>query len=468
MKVQNSRINQLVKLIIPGFFMGFILMNAACKKDNAKREYPQGSNEQINTWILDSLRRYYYWADQLPPKPDLGQVPGVFFSSVRNTADRFSQLYLPDQAGAPSSRSLYGFEYAMIQEPVTGRVFGLIKCVLKGSPAERYGLKRGNYISKVNGKIFTNSNATAFDQELLNGRSMRLMLAEFKEGKYIDQSELNMIAGLTFEQPAVHEVIERENLKIGYVYIDGFSAGISGTLIPVFSAFKNSGISDLIIDLRYNSGGDVSEAAALCAMIAPGINYDTDFITYKGNKNGGTRKESIGAAATFDHRVDFNTLLQSNLNLNRVFVLATGATASASEVFINNLKPYMQVKVIGEKTVGKDEASFLIRDQRIPRQVNWEMYPIIYKLFNAQGQGGYSAGINPDIEMSEFTVLPLVPFGNTNDALLSRALDQISAQKKISGKLSAVNEAGTVQKKMLVLSDSHVSKAVHSMVFTHR
>jgi carboxyl-terminal processing protease len=358
MEIQNGRGHQLIKLLMSGFCIGLIMISGACKKDNVKKEYPQGSNEQINTWILDSLNRYYYWADELPKKPDLGQLPTSFFNSVRNGSDRFSQLYLPNQAGAPSSRSLYGFDYAVIQEPLSQEVFGLIKCVLKGSPAERYGLKRGAYIRKINGKTFSNSNVAALDQELLTGRTTKLTLTELKEGVYTDQPELNMIAGLTFDQPPVHQVIEWGGKKIGYVYIDGFSAGMASTLIPVFSGFKSAGVSELVIDLRYNSGGEVSEAAGLCAMIAPGLTYNTDFIIYKGNKNGGQRKESIGEAVTFDKRLDFNTALQNNLSLSRVFILATGATASAAEVMINNLKPFMKVKVIGGKTMGKDEASF--------------------------------------------------------------------------------------------------------------
>lgn len=468
MEIQNKSAGRLIKLIISGFCIGLIATIGACKKDNIKKEYPQGSNEQINTWILDSLSRYYYWAAELPKKPGLGQSPVAFFSSVKNASDRFSQLYLPNQAGVSSSRSLYGFDYAVIQEPLSQQFLGLVKCVLKGSPAERYGLKRGSYIRKINGKIFSSSNVVALDQELLTGRTTKLTLTELKDGGYIDQPELNMIAGLTFEQPVLHQVIERGGLKIGYVYIDGFSAGMASTLVSVFSGFKSAGVSELVIDLRYNSGGEISEAAGLCAMVAPGLTYNTDFIIYKGNKNGGQRKESIGEAATFDKRLDFNALLQNNLSLSRVFILATGATASAAEVVINNLKPFTKVKVIGEKTVGKDEASFLISDQRIPKQVDWEMYPIIYKLFNAQGQGGYAGGISPDLELSEFTLLPLVPFGNANDALLSKALDQISAQKVNAGLRSSINEARSVSQIGRILSDSHLAKATQSIVLTHR
>jgi carboxyl-terminal processing protease len=104
----------------------------------------------------------------------------------------------------------------------------------------------------------------------------------------------------------------------------------------------------------------------------------------------------------------------------------------------------------------------------MPKQVEWEMYPIIYKLFNAQGQGGYSGGISPDLELSEFTLLPLVPFGNINDPLLSKALEQVSTQKTAVTARSSVTETRSVSQNALVLSDSHLAKASLSIVLTHR
>ncbi|WGQ09291.1 S41 family peptidase [Pedobacter gandavensis] len=454
-----------------------LLLLMSCKKDKSTPIYPEGSNEQINTWILDSLRKYYYWSDALPKTAALEQAPPAFFNSIRNSADRFSWLYLPSDAStfAISTRALYGYDYTIFEEPASKKVLCVIKSVLKGSPAERSGLKRGDYIRKLNGQEFSKDRIQILEKELISGRSCRLTLAKFQDGVFSEDRELNIIAGLTpYAQPAISQILESGGQHIGYIYLDDFSAGTLNGILPIFSQFKNIGLTDLIIDLRYNSGGEVSEAAGLCAMIPAGITAESPFITYKGNKNGGSRNESIGTAAADVPIIDFKAVLQLNLGLSRVFILTTAGTASAAELVVNNLKPYLQVKVVGAQTLGKDEASFLIEDQRSPKKVAWEMYPIIYKLFNANGQGGYQNGIPPDVAVNELNQLPLLPFGDVNDPLLKAALDQIGFLKPaaLAGRGSKTSllqqENGSGPGNAMVFSDTHQQKAENSIVFTHR
>lgn len=466
--MKNSPVFLLYRIFCGWLLMAAIFLIPACRKDPSTKNYPQGSNGQVNTWILDSLKRYYYWNNELPAKPDYNSEPTAFFRAVKSNSDRFSRLYLPnDPATFPvSTRSLYGFDYAIVQD--RGNTFGLVKVVLKNSPAANYGLKRGDYVTKVNGQSIVAGNVAAIEKELLANRQVRLVLAKWNGTAYEDQPEINMLAGFTFEQPAQTKILDQGGAKIAYVYIDGFNPGLCSTMTTAFSGFKSAGVTDLILDLRYNAGGEVSEAAGLGGMIASGIGFNTPFITYKGNKNGGTRNESFGEAATFDGQINFNSLLTYNLGLRRIFVLTTGATASASEVIINNLKPYVQVVQIGTRTLGKDEASFLIRDNRNPKLVNWEMYPIVYKLFNAAGSGGYSSGIAPDIQVNELESLPLLPFGDANDLLVKTALLKISGQSNKTG-FSA--NAGTPGQSGFstpeILSDSHLKQAECSIVITH-
>lgn len=457
--------------------MVVLLLLTSCKKDKSMPIYPEGSNEQINTWILDSLRKYYYWSDALPKTAALEQIPPAFFNSIRNSADRFSWLYLPGDASTftSSTRALYGFDYAIFEEPLSKQVLCVIKSVLKGSPAERSGLKRGIYIRRINGQEFSKDRIQALEKELINRRSTLLTLAKFQDGVFYEDREQNLSAGLTpYAQPAISQTMESGGKHIGYIYLDDFSAGTLNGLLPIFSQFKNIGLTDLVIDLRYNSGGEVSEAAGLCAMIPAGITAESPFIIYKGNKNGGTRNESIGTAAADAPLMDFKAVLQRNLSLSRVFVLTTAATASAAELVVNNLKPYLQVKVVGAQTLGKDEASFLIEDQRSPKKVAWEMYPIIYKLFNANGQGGYQNGISPDVAVNELNQLPLLPFGDVNDPLLKAALNQIGFVKPAvlassSSRISLLQQQnGNKPGNTTVFSDTHRQKAQTSLVFTHR
>jgi carboxyl-terminal processing protease len=122
--------------------------------------------------------------------------------------------------------------------------------------------------------------------------------------------------------------------------------------------------------------------------------------------------------------------------------------------------------LIGEKTIGKDEASFTITDARIPKQVKWEMHPIVYKLFNAAGSGNYSAGINPDISVNEFASLPLLPFGDVADPLVRASIARITGK----GITSASGKASTASNlyRVAVITDSHVFEAQNSVVITHR
>ncbi|MBO9672399.1 MAG: PDZ domain-containing protein [Sphingobacteriaceae bacterium] len=449
------------------FVILFFTILPSCKKDK-KPDYPIGSNENINTWILDSLKRYYYWNEQLPANPNLGLPPKDFFNSIRNLSDRFSYISIPNDptTTTPSNRN-FGFDYATVSDQNSANVIGIIKIVLKDSPASRAGLKRGDYISKINGKTLTATNAQALQSEILSSDRFSLGLAELKNNTWTDTYTVELSKSIILDQREISKVIENNGKKIGYLYFLDFNSGLASSLTPVFSNFKAEGISELILDLRYNAGGQVAEAAGICAMIARNISFDKPFITYKGNKNGGMKTESIGTAATFDGTVNFNTLLQQNLGLSRVYILSTAGTASASEVIINNLKPFMQVVLIGEKTRGKDEASFRIFDARNPKQVKWEMHPIVYKLFNAQGNGGYSAGINPDITINEMSTLPLFQLGDTSDPLVKAAITAITGQA-IKTSVTVNNVVSGSFRADRILMDSRAQSAQQSTVTTHR
>lgn len=448
----------------------FVITQTSCRKDNPNKPvYPAGSDENINTWILDSLKRYYYWNEALPSNPNISVKPQAFFTAVRNPADRFSYIVLPNDPTTytPGNKN-FGFDYTTVQEQTTGLVIGVVKLVLNDSPASRAGLKRGDYIRKINGQQLTEANAATLQQQILTGSQFSLGLAELAGNTLVDTRSVAISTGVILDQREISKIIESGGKKIGYLYFQDFNPGLAGSLSNAFAGFKNAGISDLILDLRYNSGGQVAEAAGLCAMIAPGITYDKPFIIYKGNKNGGVRTESFGSAATFDGTVNFNTLLQKSLGLSRVFILGTAATASASEVMVNNLKPYMQVVLVGEKTRGKDEASFKIFDARSPKQVQWEMHPIVYKLFNAAGNGGYNAGIDPDIPVNELSSLPLQPFGEITDPLVKVAMLRIEG-KAIAAVPRALKGAEPSGLRVAeVLSDTRIQASRNSMVFTHR
>lgn len=414
---------QLLLLLVVSLFI------LSCNNDDeGGPSFPDGSTESVNLWVQDSMRRYYYWADQMPAKPDYHLPVKDFFKSLLASQDRFSfAVDTMDPSSYPRSvRNMYGFDYAVIQLP-DGSVVTTIKLVMKSSPAFNSGLQRGMMITKVNGKTITAANAEELTSSIKDQTVIELTVGEWKNGSVENEKNIKVYYGYSLDQPLDSKIFEQNGKKTGYLYIYDFPDGMTPTLNQKFSQFKAAGIQELILDLRYNYGGSVSSAAALCSLIPSGITSTSPFIIYKGNKNGGEVKRTFAEQIAYDpHALDFNSLRANALGLNKVYILTSNSTASASEIVINNLKPYMQVVQVGDVTLGKDMAGFLVEDKRKPKKISWQLHPVIYKVFNANGEGAYSKGIDPQIIANEFAKLPLLPLGDSEESLISSALNSIS------------------------------------------
>ncbi|MDN3693694.1 S41 family peptidase [Chryseobacterium tructae] len=407
------------------FIVLIIILISCTDNDEKAPEFPEGSTESVNLWVQDSLKRYYYWADQMPSKPDYHLPVKDFFKSMLAPQDRFSFIVnTEDPSSYPRSiRNMYGFDYTVIQQ-ANGHVITMIKLVLKDSPAFNAGLERGMIITKINGKTVTASNAESVASTMKDLTVLDLNVGNWSNGAITNEKEIKVYYGVSFDQPLLSKIFEKKGKKAGYLYIYDFPDGMTQKLSQKFAEFKAAGVQELILDLRYNYGGSVSAAAALCSLIPPGISSNSPFIIFKGNKNGGEVKRTFSQQITYDPKaLDFNTLRTNALGLNKVYILSSNSTASAAEIVINNLKPYLQVIQVGDVTLGKDMAGFTVEDKRKPQKIHWQLHPVIYKVFNANGAGEYSNGISPQISVNEYTVLPLLPLGDPNETLISSVLN---------------------------------------------
>lgn len=401
------------------------LISCTNNNDESAPVFPEGSTEFVNLWVQDSMKRYYYWADEMPAKPDYQLPVKDFFKSLLSPKDRFSfMVNTEDSSSYPRSiRNMYGFDYTIVQL-ANNEVVTVVKLVLQNSPAFNAGLERGMIITKVNGKVMTAANAEAMASSIKDQTVVELTVGKWQNGSVKDEKNITVYYGFSFEQPVLSKVFEKNGKKVGYMYIYDFPDGMTQTLYQKFGELKAAGVKELILDLRYNYGGSVSSAAALCSLIPSGLSSGSPFIIFKGNKNGGEVKRTFAQQIAYDPKaLDFTTLRANALGLQKVFILTSNSTASAAEIVVNNLKPYMQVIQIGDTTLGKDMAGFVVEDKRKPRKISWQIHPVIYKVFNASGAGEYSSGISPQSNVNEFAGLPLLPLGDPNETLISSALN---------------------------------------------
>ena len=418
----------------------------SCRADeDMLSTYPAGSSQQVNQWMLKTMQRYYLWADQIPSQTNLDQSPKDYFKSLLVKDDQFSVAIKKDDPGTipQSVRTLFGFDFSVIQQH-NQLTFALVKMVLEDSPAKRAGLQRGDIITGINEFSVSPENISKIMAAVSGSRTLSLKIAELKDNQLVFRRSVEVQAMLSFNQPLLSKILEVNNDKVGYLYLADFQDGVASSLVKPFQEFKGQNIRHLILDLRYNGGGSVSSAAALCALITDKLKSGTPFIVYKGNKNGGTVSHSIDQAfANGNQNISFDALKTSALSLSEVYIITSANTASAAEVVINNLKPYIKVTQIGDKTLGKDMAAFTLSDTETPEN-KWVIYPMVYKIFNILDSGNYTSGIEPALMADEYAQLPLQPLGSKDETLLASALLVITGQASSNLKTKSHNTKNMV------------------------
>lgn len=412
------------------------LLIVSCKKDDvAQPAVPTGpvTRQEVNSWILDSMRVFYLWSNALPTVADSQPSATAFFTGLKNKADRFSVIYRQDDAASLPKYMLttFGITYNIISYPqVPGGAIGVIGLVIPGSPAAALGLTRGSYFTAINGTPLTTANAATISQEMLNSSSSVLTLATVSDNTVTKGEDITLNAQNFREQPIYQQSVQTVNGKtVAYLFYNAFDDRYNQGLFSAFKQFKTSGATELILDLRYNPGGSVAGAAMLNALIAPNIDENSVFAKYAGNNNMGQRTVNYKSALSVPESgapIAFANLTPGRLTLQRVFILTGPQTASAAELTINTLKSYTQVVQIGQSTLGKDKAAVIITDMRSPQRIPYTLLPITYNLANAKGEGGYVNGITPEYRIDEMGKLPLAPIGDEHDPLIAKAMAIIS------------------------------------------
>lgn len=435
------------------FLLGVTTLLSGCKKEPEvvePEDTATAENLTVNEWILENMQDLYFWNDKIPANPDKTLAPDKFFDSIlykydassRPDGDRFSWIEESAedlQASLSGETTTTGMEYTLyLRATGSDEVIAQVLYVLPGSPAEKAGLKRGDIISRVNGQTLNRSNYASL---LFSGTTFRFGLASVSGNTLVDTDETKSVTATVFQENPVFldSVYTVGGKTIGYLVYNQFVPGPNGSstatydaqLDAIFGEFKTRGVNELVLDLRYNPGGYTSSSANLASLIGRGVSSSSVYFREQWNS-------TITPYLRQEYGDSFfvqNFLTKSqNIggNLSRVYVLTTDYTASASELIINGLRPYMSVITIGTTTYGKNVGSITISDET--GKIKWGMQPIVFKSFNSAGQSDYAAGFTPSFEVEE--PLSLLPLGDTREAMLNEAIYRITGSSP-SGRRAA-------------------------------
>jgi C-terminal processing protease CtpA/Prc len=350
--------------------------------------------------------------------------PEELFFALNAPQDRFSFIVsdyrVLENSFAGISKN-NGMEFGLVQLQSTGEVFGYVRYVLPNTSAEQQGLERGVVFNRIDGTVLTADNF----QGLLSSDTYTIGLANFDGDNLVEINEEVTLTKAEYTENPVYlrKIIEVDDKKVGYLMYNGFVRNFDPELNQAFGQFQSENITDLVIDLRYNSGGSIETCNDLASMVTGQFNGDL-FITQVYNENFEDEERF------FNNEISNGASINS-LNLSKVYVLTTQSTASASELLISSLLPYIEVVQIGTTTTGKFQGSVTLYDSptfsRNDVNINhrYAMQPLILKSVNANGFTDYINGIEPDIIVEE-DFSNLGELGDPNEPLLSAALEDVS------------------------------------------
>mgnify|MGYP000500884427 FL=1 len=477
--MKNIKFTYVVLLLVSLTFF------TSCEKSD---NYMASENDEIHLFIWRAMNNYYLWQQNVPDLSDtrftnISQLyaeysnfssPRDLFESLRyqpGVIDRFSWIvddYVALENSFQGINLSNGMEFGLVRYASDAtKVFGYVRYVISGSDAAAQNIARGMLFTEVDGVQLTESNY----RDLLfdDNTNYTISLAEFNDGNPVTIStSINLSKTQLQENPvAIVKTIDEGSNKIGYLLYNQFSSSFDGELNAAFANFQSENITDLIIDLRYNGGGSVTTASYLGAMVTGQFNGQL----YSKEQWNSKVMNALDASVfenNFTNQIinkdqNQNIILQepiNSLNLNRVYFITSGSSASASELVMNSLSSYIDVSSVGKKTIGKVQGSVTLYDsdnytrtgENLASNHTWALQPLVLEIKNKDNSNEPN-GIEPTVVFPE-DYNNLGVLGDRSEPLLDRTILLIT-----SGGRSGINKTNS----FLNLEEISDSKAINPM-----
>lgn len=454
-------------------------------------EHGTGTYREVNKWVYEYMSEMYLWNENIPQLSlDFSIGYQNFLRSMLDgiaTFDNVNQedggvingerIYFTELiSNAPETRvvgsnyndsGIMGMSGAKFDLAVGGMAVGLVvKVVAPNTEADKAGIKRGDFITQVNGITITESNYQSLASNVFSGNvTVTVNDVTFDNGLATMTSRGDIwLSSSRYVDPAIYKasiVNTPSGKRAGYLLLMGFDINYDEQLIEVFKQFADGGIDDLIIDLRYNPGGMVLSSTVLGTLVAGAEHKDKVYMrtTYNSARmaTGESGEYLIGNAANPESEQGYENIakaLETALGMKRVFVITSGVTASASELVINGLRGLgIEVNTIGQKTLGKNVGMEGIRKEFL--RYSFTFYPITFYCENALGFRDYSDGFVPTLELDDANYYP-GDFATGSDYLSGAALLWIDKGSK-PNLTRSLSESVVIQT-LDVIGDRNVSR----------
>jgi carboxyl-terminal processing protease len=414
---------QFMKNRLAGGIVVAIFLVASCKKNDLHDNLtptptptPVASADALKDTALLYTKDIYLWYNQIPASFNAHN-----YSDYNAIMTAIRQYSTEPGFSAPVDRWSFAMkksEWDNLSSGVSGD-FGInvffksegdlrVKSVERSSPAGFAGIRRGWRITKINGSTnITTSNADFIVQAVWNSPNGNFTFQK-PDGSTVD---INLTAATYQEHPVyLDSVYTIASKKIGYFSFNSFlgdTTELYNEFARVFNRFASQGINDLVVDLRYNGGGYVTVQQKLADWLAPSA----------ANGQLMMKQQYNDKYTEYNSADNFKKL--GSLNLNRIFFIVSNSTASASELLINNLKPYMNVQLIGpSKTYGKPVGFF-------PVEVGDSyIFPVSFRSTNKNGEGNYFNGMDLNSQVVDGLDKD---WGDINESCLQSAISYITS-----------------------------------------
>jgi C-terminal processing protease CtpA/Prc len=385
--------------------LSFVLVSS-CKKDEENDQTTQTDQYLSVKKKMYSVMKYWYlWNHDLPTVNSANyNTPEAFLDALRNKKDRFSFIMDRNEFLNYFNEGTYYGHGISIGADAEGNL--RVVFIYNDSPLKEAGVTRGWIIKSINGTLIQPGvDVTALLGKNEAGVENTFVFIDLQGQEHTVTSAKKAVA---INSVLYKGVLQAGTKKAGYLVFETFITPSVAELDSAFDFFRSENIDEMIVDLRYNGGGEMNVAVHLSGLLVSSSAAGKMLVKMEHNAD----------------RSSYDTILTvpGNLSspaLSRLFYIAGRGTASASEVLINGLSPWIPTITAGDSTYGKPVGMYAFDFKPDP----YFFVPICFKLSNANGFGDYFDGLPADYYVNDDLTHD---FGNPEEAELKAVLTYIS------------------------------------------